>query len=50
MSKKRATKLLKIFNPIIWLINVMTYFGYMDMMRGHKYEPYNFAKFDIKYW
>lgn len=43
-------KLLKILNPFIWLLNLISYFGHMENYRGRAdYKPYNFEK-DIKYF
>jgi hypothetical protein len=43
-------KLLKVFNPIIYLINMINYFGHLETYRNsNKYEPYNFEK-DMRYF
>lgn len=40
---------MKILNPFIWLLNVMSYFGHLETYRHcDKYDSYDFEK-DIKY-
>ena len=51
--KALVRNLLKVFNPVIWLLNVFRYFAHLNSqgpIRYHKdYEPYDF-KDDIKYF
>lgn len=42
-------KLLKIFNPVIYLANLFMYMAHLEGYRGMKYQPYDFSK-DIKYF
>jgi len=41
--------LLKLINPLIYVINILNYFSHMDMHQNIDYEPYDFSK-DIEYY
>jgi len=56
--------MLKVFNPFIWLVNVVNYLGHLDIQARiqarnqagkecphckDNYEPYDFSK-DVKYF
>lgn len=43
-------KILKILNPLIWLLNFMSYCGHLETQRFCKeYTKYDFSK-DLKYF
>ena len=43
-------KILKIFNPFIWVCNVVNYMAHLEGFRGlNCYDKYNFSK-DLKYF
>jgi len=36
--------LLKLINPLIYVINILNYFSHMDMTQKIDYKPYDFSK------
>ena len=42
-------KILKILNPLIFIINLFTYCSHLDLYKNSEYKPYDFNK-DIKYF
>ncbi len=43
-------KILKVLNPIIYVWNLFKYMSHLDMYQGMEYEPYDFEKYDTKYF
>jgi len=46
---KKLRYCLKVFNPIIWIMNYFKYQAHVDAQRGRKYKRYEFSN-DTKYF
>ena len=42
-------QVLKLLNPLVWLVNMFMYLSHLESQRGNSYQPYDFSK-DFKYF